>query len=186
MTTRRWMIVAAIVALFCWGGSRARALERRAVFHAVEEAACLLEAQRAEAAYQSKTKWAPDWCGPRSHLIEIQEDFAAATELRERADYHAQMEAKYRRAADYFWINVAPEKPFAPDDRGRSPGWLRARAEAYESLEKARRQVAASAEAQGTTEWATQEIRRAERHAQVASDYRRRAALAERRDATHR
>lgn len=72
MTTRRWMIVTVVIAVSLWGGLRARALERRAVFHEVEEAACLLEAQRAENRHQWMKEEGGNWCGPRSVLIEIQ------------------------------------------------------------------------------------------------------------------
>jgi hypothetical protein len=115
------------------------------------------------------------WCGPVVLLVEIAEDYEAAPELRERAAYHAELETKYRWAARYPWLFAPAETPFIPDDRNRPPEWLRAKAEAYKSLESVRRYHAKLAEEQGQREQAASFICGAEEDASRAADYDQRA-----------
>jgi hypothetical protein len=179
MTTRRWMIVTAVVAVLCWGTLRAQALERRAAFHAREKQSCLQRAQDVEGGsrplLQEKKR---RLCGPLevfAIVAELEEAYEAAPELRERAAYHAELEASYRRASRHPWIQVPPEKPFIPDDRIRSPEWLRTKAEAYRSLESDRRDLAKSFEEWRKPDQAEEQLRRAEEDARNAAEYDRRA-----------
>ncbi len=182
MTTRRWMIATAFVAVLCSGILRAQAFMRRASFHGREKQICLQQALDAEKAHQWMKERGGDWCGSRLLLIEIAEDYESVPDLRERAAYHAELEAMYRRAARYPWIRVPAEKPFIPDDRIRSPEWLRAKAEAYRSLETVRREFANCV---GSSR-AQEQIRIAEEHARTATDYERRASLAQQQDRPRR
>ena len=174
MTTRRWMVVAAIVAVLTWGISRAQALERRSAFHSSEKQSCLQEATAAEKRYHQFME-AGCILLPKAAVLEIAEDYEAAPELRERAEYHAQLEALYRRAARYAWIPVQVEKPFAPDGRLHSPEWLRTKANAYRRLAVARREAAKLLiGSSGAKAW----HHIADQHMKAAADYDRRAALA--------
>ena len=173
MTMRRWIVATAFVAVVCWGMLRARALERRAEFHAGEHQACLQRATIAVNRYQTER----EACVllPRTALIEIAEDFEAAPELRELAEYHADLANLYRRAVCYPWMLVPAEKPFVPNDRNRASEWLRAKAEAYKSLEHDRREFARLAEDRREPKYAAEHLRLAEEDARIAADYKRRA-----------
>lgn len=81
MTTRRWMVATAAIALFCWAELRGRALQQRAAFHARERQSCLRDAQNAEKNYLWMNSSANSWCGPRVQFIEIAEDFEEAPAL---------------------------------------------------------------------------------------------------------
>jgi len=109
----------------------------------------------------------------------MEEYYEAIPDLRERAAYHAELEVMYRRAAHYPWILAPTEKPFMPDDRNRAPEWLRAKAEAYKSLERDRRALARLAEDQRKPKYAAEHLRLAEEDARRAADYKRRATRIE-------
>ena len=85
MTTRRWMIATAVVAVLCWGTPRARALDRRAAFHAREKQECLVWAQCVEGFHQRRI------CTTHEVLVLMEEDYEAIRDLRERAAYHADL-----------------------------------------------------------------------------------------------
>jgi hypothetical protein len=163
------MIAVAAVAVLCWGTLRAHALERRAAFHAREKQECLVWAEGAEKFHQGYS------CTTHEIRIYMEERYEAIPDLRERAAYHAELEAMYRLAARYPWIPPPTEKPFIPDDRNRTPGWLRARAEAFKSLERQRRDFANSAEDQRKPQHVADELRLADEDARRAADYERRA-----------
>jgi hypothetical protein len=179
------MVATAFAAVLCWGTLRATALQRRAAFHAQEKQSCLQQAQAAEKDYQSlKQRLNEGSCEPRGLMLEIAEDFEAAPELRERAVYHAELEARYRRTARYPWMLAPSQKPFIPDDRIRSFEWLRDKAEAYRSLESARREYAKYILGQGKQ--SEQQLRIAASHATMAAEYDRRARLVGGLDGGHR
>jgi hypothetical protein len=171
------MIATAIVAVHCAEIPRARALLRRAAFHAREKQTYLLRAQRGEKRFREVEG---TWRGQRARLTAIIEDDEAVLEHRERAEYHAELEASYRRAAWYPWYLAPAEEPFRPDGWKHSPEWLRAKAEGYRSLEEAFRRLAARADEQGAPERAREYLRIAERDARIASDYDRGAEEARR------
>jgi hypothetical protein len=179
MTKQRWLIVTAVFAVLCWGTLRAQALERRAAFHAREKQSCLQRAQGVEGASRPLLQEHKGrFCGPTEGFAifaELEEACEAAPELRERAAYHAELEVSYRRASRYPWIQAPAEKPFKPDDRIRSPEWLRAKAEAYKSLESDRRDLAKSFEELRKPKQAEEQLRIAEEDARTAAVYDRRA-----------
>jgi hypothetical protein len=171
MTTRRWMVATAFAAVLSGGILRAQALQRRAAFHAWEKQSCLQKTRAAEKEYRWMQEEGGRWCGSRVLFVEIEEDYEAAPELRERAAYHSHWEAAYRRAARYPWLSAPAETSFVPDDRMRSPDWLRAKAQTYRTLERTRRGLAGSADSPRSKE----QILLAEADARAASDYDRRA-----------
>jgi hypothetical protein len=176
MTTRRWMIATAVVAVLLGGVLRAQALQRRTAYHAREKQSCLQRAQLAEKQYRWMQQEGGTWCGSRILLIEIKEEYEETPELWERAAYHAGLEAQYRRAARYPWLLAPAERPFVPDDRNHPPEWLRAKAEAYKSLESRWRHLA---EGQRQPDQTAVFSRRAEEDARRRADYDRRAKQAE-------
>ena len=184
MTIRRWMVATAIVAAVCGEALRVHALQLRVAFHAREKQSCLRRAQAIEIEQRRWEKAKDRWCGLADIFVEMEELYEAIPVLRERAAYHAELEAKHRRAVLYPWILAPAEKPFLPDDRARSPGWLRARAKAYQSLEQGRRALAKIYEERGELDVAAIHIRRAEEHAEAVSDYDRRARQRESHDAS--
>jgi hypothetical protein len=110
MTTRRWIIVVAIVALVVGG----MVLARRQGVYRVRAA---FYAQQEQVATRRLRHWTQEvvrFSGrPQSdeqrRLAELMEDYS-----RDRVAYHARLKVKYRRAAHYPWLPIAPDPP-TPD-----------------------------------------------------------------------
>jgi hypothetical protein len=104
MTTRRWMVVVAVVGLFCTLEHRRRVFGALAKFH--ESRACCLEA------------WV---CGPlngpsdsvfKDELgrVRLDADWRVMTRDEVRAaGWHASLADKYRYASRYPWLPVEPD-----------------------------------------------------------------------------
>ncbi len=75
MTTRRWMIAVAIVAVLMWGVVRTRFLQLRAAYHAQEKQQCIGTAQRYEKLYQLREKLIPTASVVMTLWLETQEDY---------------------------------------------------------------------------------------------------------------
>jgi C4-dicarboxylate-specific signal transduction histidine kinase len=153
MTTRRWMVATAVIAVLCWGELRIHAFQQRAAFHAREKQSCPQEAQQAERAYSQLQELASQryLCGPKILWLKISEDFEKAPELRERAEYHAELESLYRQAMYRPWALIPREGEFSLDSRAHPTAWFLAKAARFKDLESERRELAARAKEFGRT-----------------------------------
>jgi hypothetical protein len=109
MTTRRWMLAVAVVALLMGGvvvavraTRRSREYRQIAVWHAAMRDLCLGEAYEYQYAYDHRAagdhRAETDW--PRYEAHE-----------RALARHHDGLAAKYDRAARYPWLPVEPDPP---------------------------------------------------------------------------
>jgi hypothetical protein len=106
MTTRRWMIVVAVVSLLISGGLRLK--QRRDYFlslarsHAQKMPSSTAEGKALKSRFGSTS-------GMRGEeILFLRRDF---DRMMDRADHHAGLVQKYHRAARYPWLPVEPDPP---------------------------------------------------------------------------
>jgi hypothetical protein len=177
MTTRRLMAAVAVVAVLTWGAVRTYRLQDRASFHAQQSREFLQIAQHDEKVYWLRKRLVDEGrsCFVQTLWLDTQSDYEAVPGLRERAEYHARLALDCRQAIYRPWMGAPYERPFIPDDRQRSAGWLLSKAERWSQLERARRELASKMSTPGDNALAVEEIRRAAEFGRNACDYRRRA-----------
>src|SRR4051794_10894341 len=98
MTTRRWMIAVSMEGVLMWGVVRTHDLKSRATYHAQEKQQRINTAQLYEKLYLLRVKLIETASVVMTFWLETQENYEEASELRERAEYHARLELAYRRA----------------------------------------------------------------------------------------
>ncbi len=106
MTTRRWMVVVAVVALAISGGLRLK--QRRDYFlslarsHEQKMPSSTAEGKAWKSRFGSTSRISSE------EIMLLGRDF---DRLMNRADYHASLARKYRRAARFPWLSVEPDPP---------------------------------------------------------------------------
>jgi hypothetical protein len=103
MTTRRWMVAVAVVALIAWGIHRRNSFQRLAAWHRSQifPPSPGLSVRISENSAPTTRRW---WIGEDGNV------WLSAQLLRENS-WHTQMAEKYRRAARYPWLPVEPDPP---------------------------------------------------------------------------
>ena len=106
MTTRRWMVVVAVIGLLVGGGVRLK--RRRDYFlslarsHAQKMPSSTAEGKALRSRFGSTSRMSGE------EILLLSRDF---DRLRNRADHHAALRRKYERAARYPWMSVEPDPP---------------------------------------------------------------------------
>ena len=106
MTTRRWMVAVAIVALLISGGLRLK--QRRDYFlslarsHERKMPSSTAEGKALRSLFGSTSRMSGE------AIMLLRRDF---DRMMDRADHHAALVRKYRRAARYPWLPVEPDPP---------------------------------------------------------------------------
>ena len=103
MTTRRWMILVAVVAFSIAGVQMRRQAKRyreQAAFHALREG---IFRRQADLERRARLSSLPvDLCGQQARYIALIPTFV---------EYHAELRRKYEYAARYPWLPIEPDPP---------------------------------------------------------------------------
>jgi hypothetical protein len=106
MTTRRWIIVVAVIGLMI-GGGVLLIRQRRDYFLALAQS----HQQEAASSMARGTALKSRFGSMPGGRIEIGQLFRNCDRMVDRASHHAAMAHKYERAARYPWLPVEPDPP---------------------------------------------------------------------------
>lgn len=118
MTTRRWMIAVAIVAMSIWGATlwrRARLCQAGIRHHdfAGKYYAEMSESHGTENRATVRDSLTPEEIEGNDRIRKLADEITAY--FREKADYHFRARREYERARWRFWESVPSLPPEAPD-----------------------------------------------------------------------